>query len=170
MKRQRLFLFMAGLGMLIHGSLPGRGMTVEEDLRAGKGFLSVRVYSLEEDQEVLRLFSGLRVADVSDGLDKAGLPGIGLVDPAILPLWTDADHFSHRIVGIAVTARYVPTQKPFAGKMPPAEFDAWEGEFYTKYSSEPFADLVRPGTILVIDDVESPSLREKSGYWGRRIR
>jgi len=164
MKRQRLFLFMAGLGMLIHGSLPGRGMTVEEDLRAGKGFLSVRVYSLEEDQEVLRLFSGLRVADVSDGLDKAGLPGIGLVDPAILPLWTDTDHFTHRIVGIAVTARYVPTQKPFAGKMPPAEFDAWEGEFYTKYSSEPFADLVRPGTILVIDDVEEADIGSIGSY------
>jgi len=45
------------------------------------------------------LFSGLRVADVSDGMDKAGLPGVGLVDPAILPLWTDLKDFRHRFAG-----------------------------------------------------------------------
>jgi len=137
---------------------------VEEDLRAGKGFFSVRVYSQEEDQELLRLFSGLRVADVSDGMDKAGLPGVGLVDPLILPLWTDAKTFSHRIAGIAVTARYVPTQRPHAGKRSPEEFDRWEGDFYASYSSEPFADLIRPGTVLVIDDVEEADIGTIGSY------
>jgi len=130
----------------------------------GKNFLPVRAYSQEEDQELLKLFSGLRVADVSDGMDKAGLPGIGLVDPAILPLWTDAVNFTHRITGIAVTARYVPTQKPHAGKMTPEEFDNWEGDFYSKYSPEPFADLIRPGTVLIIDDVEEADIGSIGSY------
>ena len=126
----------------------------QEDLRAGKNFIPTPVYTAEEDREILRLFEGLRVSDVSDGMDKAGLPGLGLVDPAILPLWTDTEKFTHRIVGIAVTARYVPTQRPPAGKMEPQEFDKWESEFYGLYSPEPFLELIRPGTVLVLDDVE----------------
>jgi regulator of RNase E activity RraA len=97
-------------------------------------------------------------------MDKAGLPGIGLVDPSILPLWTDLKNFSHRFAGIAVTARYVPTQKPHAGKRTPEEFDKWEGEFYSQYSSEPYADLIRPGTALVIDDVEEGDIGSIGSY------
>ncbi len=164
MKKWRRWLFIVGLGLLTYGALPGSEMPAEEDLRAGKTFLLVRVYSQEEDQELLKLFSGLRVADVSDGMDKAGLPGVGLVDPGILPLWTDTMNFTHRIVGIALTARYVPTQKPHAGKITPAEFDTWEGDFYTKYSSEPFADLIRQGTVLVIDDVEEADVGTIGSY------
>ncbi len=164
MKKWRRWLIVVGLGLLTYGALPRSEMPAEEDLRAGKTFLLVRVYSQEEDQALLKLFSGLRVADVSDGMDKAGLPGIGLVDPEILPLWTDTMNFTHRIVGIALTARYVPTQKPHAGKMPPADFDAWEGDFYSKYSSEPFADLIRQGTVLVLDDVEEADVGTIGSY------
>jgi len=141
-------------------------------LRSGKDFLPVSVYSAGEDEELLRLFSGLRVADVSDGMDKARLPGIGLVDASILPLWIDLKNFSHRFAGIAVTARYVPTQKPHAGQMTPEEFDKWEGEFYDRYSSDPYADLIRPGTALVIDDVEEADIGSIGSYnildWKRR--
>jgi regulator of RNase E activity RraA len=136
----------------------------QEDLRAGKNFIPSPVYPAEEDREILRLFEGLRVADVSDGMDKAGLHGIGLVDPAILPLWTDKEKFTHRIAGIALTARYVPTQRPPAGKMEPQEFDRWEGEFYSLYSSEPFLELIRPGTVLVIDDVEEGDVGTIGSY------
>jgi 4-hydroxy-4-methyl-2-oxoglutarate aldolase len=164
MIKWRYLLFLVGFGLLTEGSLQGSREVSAEDLRAGKDFLPVRVFSPEEDQEMLQLFSGLRVADVSDGMDKAGLPGIGLVDPAILPLWTDTKNFTHRIVGIAVTARYVPTQKPHAGKMTPEEFDNWEGDFYSKYSPEPFADLIRPGTVLIIDDVEEADIGSIGSY------
>ncbi|MBN2328044.1 MAG: RraA family protein [Candidatus Omnitrophica bacterium] len=125
-----------------------------EELRAGRNFIQTEVHSEEEDREILSLFKGLRVTDTCDGMDKAGLHSIGLVDPEILPLWKDAEHFTHRVVGIAVTARYVPTQKPPAGKMAPDEFDRWEGNFYSQYSSEPFVPLIRPGTVLVIDDAD----------------
>ncbi len=140
--------------------------------RSGKEFLPTAVYSAAEDAEILKLFTGLRVSDVSDGMDKAGLPGIGLVDPSILPLWTDLVNFRHRFAGIAVTARYVPTQKPSAGKLKPEEYDKWEGEFYSRYSSEPFAELIRPGTALVIDDVEEADIGSIGSYnildWQRR--
>lgn len=160
----RIWVFLVALGLLTDGAPQGPEQVAGEDLRAGKDFLMVRVYSAAEDEELLKLFSGLRVADVSDGMDKVGLPGVGLVDPAILPLWTDTSHFTHRIVGIAVTARYVPTQRPHARKMDPEEFDAWEGDFYTKYSSEPFAELIRQGTVLVIDDVEEADVGTIGSY------
>jgi regulator of RNase E activity RraA len=164
MKKWQFLLILFGFGLPIAGSPLGSVEATVQDLRSGKDFLAVRVYSAAEDQELLKLFTGLRVADVSDGMDKAGLPGVGLMDPAILPLWTDTNNFTHRIIGIAVTARYVPTQRPHAGKMTPEEFDAWEGDFYTQYSSEPFADLIRPGTILVIDDVEEADVGTIGSY------
>jgi len=71
-----------------------------------------------------------------------------------------------------VTARYVPTQKPHAGEKAPEEFDRWEGEFYSRYSPEPYADLMRPGTALVIDDVEQADIGSIGSYnildWKRR--
>jgi regulator of RNase E activity RraA len=160
------------VGLMGFGMSPESLASAPEDPRAGKGFLPVAVYTAEEDRELLRLFAGLRVADVSDGMDKAGLPGVGLVDPSILPLWTDLKNFSHRFVGIAVTARYVPTQRPHAGEKTPEEFDKWEAEFYSRYSPEPFADLIRPGTALVIDDVEEADIGSIGSYnimdWRRR--
>ena len=55
------------------------------------------------DEELLELYSDLRVADVSDGMDMAGLRDVGLMDPEIEALWKDIDNFSHRFCGIAVT-------------------------------------------------------------------
>ena len=86
-------------------------------------------YSVEQDRQVLNLYDGLRVADVSDGLDMAGLQDIGLMNTDIRPLWRDTETFAHRFVGIAVTARYVPTNKR-AAKMRSGEFKKWEGAWY----------------------------------------
>ena len=47
-----------------------------------------------------------------------------------------------------------PTQRPAAGKRPVEEYDKWSGDWYNTLSPEPFQDLVRPGTALVIDDAE----------------
>jgi 4-hydroxy-4-methyl-2-oxoglutarate aldolase len=171
MRKQLSFsILLAGLIMAATSLTSGKPSP--QDLRSGKDFLPISVFSAGEDEELLRLFSGLRVADVSDGMDKAGLPGIGLVDASILPLWIDLKNFSHRFAGIAVTARYVPTQKPHAGQRTPEEFDKWEGEFYDRYSSEPYADLIRGGTALVIDDVEEADIGSIGSYnileWKRR--
>ncbi len=123
------------------------------ELRAGKTLMPTKVYTAEEDAEALRAFEGLRVADVTDGMDAVGLQGIGLMDPAIVPLWRDAKDYAHRIIGIAVTVRYVPTQLPPGGKRPTlAEFDRWVGEWYHLRSPEPFTELLRPGSVVVIEE------------------
>jgi regulator of RNase E activity RraA len=134
------------------------------ELRAGKGFIETPAFTAEEDRQLLELYEGLRVADVSDGMDAAGLPNVGLMDPAIHPLWKDAKNFSHRFVGIAVTARYVPTNRPMAGKRSTESFDAWVGDWYEKLSPEPFDALLRPGSALVLDDVSSVDVGSIGSY------
>lgn len=122
------------------------------ELRAGKTFLPTRVYSLDEDAALLKAFEGLRVADVSDGMDQVGLHNTGLMAPDILPLWKDTKEYKHRVIGIAVTVRYVPTQLPPSGKRAPEDFDRWMGEWYNQRSSEPFMELLRPGSVVVIEE------------------
>ena len=124
------------------------------DPRAGKGFIATPVFSAEEDRALIGLFEGLRVADVTDGMDAVGLQNVGLMDPGIRPLWKDTQAFTHRFVGIAVTARYVPTQRAAAGRRAVPEYDKWSGDWYGRLSPEPFQALLRPGSALVIDDAE----------------
>jgi regulator of RNase E activity RraA len=83
-------------------------------------------------------------------MDMAGLQDVGLVDPEIHTLWRDVEDFGHRITGIAVTVRYVPTNRR-APPMAADEFRRWEGEWYQKLSPEPFVGLLRPGSVIVID-------------------
>jgi regulator of RNase E activity RraA len=143
-----------------------------EELRTGKGFIETPVFTAEEDQKLLTLFDGLRVADVSDGMDAVGLHNTGLMDPAIHPLWKDAETYRHRFVGIAVTARYVPTNLPPAGKRSSEGFDAWVGDWYWKVSPEPFDVLLRPGSALVLDDANSVDVGSIGSYnilaWKKR--
>jgi len=120
--------------------------------RSGTNFIATTLYSEADDARVLALFEGLRVADVSDGMDAVGLHNTGLMNPEIKPLWKDITNFSHRFIGIAVTARYIPTQLPPAGKMSEADYDRWAGQWYQKRSSEPFAALLRKGSALVIEE------------------
>jgi 4-hydroxy-4-methyl-2-oxoglutarate aldolase len=121
--------------------------------RVGRSLMEVSSYTQEDDARVLKLFEGLRVADVSDGMDAVGLADVGLMDPAVRPLWKDVQTYAHRFIGIAVTARYVPSQRGHAGRMATTqEYDTWAGSWYSKLSPEPFTDLLRPGSALVIDD------------------
>ena len=123
-----------------------------EELRAGKNFIETKIYTSEEDKEILEAFDGLRVADVSDGMDKAGLMNIGLMSPEIHPLWKDTENYTHRFIGIAVTIRYVPTNKSPAPKMETSAFDRWVSQWYNNLSSEPFSQILRKGSALVIDE------------------
>lgn len=133
-------------------------------LSAGKNFLPTRVYSLAEDERILGLFAGLRVSDVSDGMDAVGLPNVGLMDPAIHSLWRDSEHFTHRFVGLAVTARYVPTQEPPAGRMSAESYDQWVADWYEKRSSEVFLEVIRKGTALVIEDAPGADVGSIGSY------
>jgi regulator of RNase E activity RraA len=128
------------------------GIVAAQEQRKGTNLIATPAFSEADDQKLLALFEGLRVADVCDGMDAVGLQNIGLMDPEIRPLWRDTEKYTHRFIGIAVTARYIPTQRPPAGKMKTEDYDKWAGEWYSKKSSEPFVALLRPGSALVIED------------------
>ncbi len=124
-------------------------------LETGKRFIETKTYTLEEDKEILAAFEGLRVADVTDGMDAYGLFDTGTIDSAIKPLWKDPIDYKHRIIGIAVTVRYMPTNNPpVPGSKTPEDYRSWEGNWYNTISPEPFAPLLREGSVLVIDDAE----------------
>lgn len=103
------------------------------------------------DEQILKLYTGLRVADVSDGMDMVGLRDAGLLDQRIEPLWKDTENMSHIIAGIAVTARYIPTMKVLKNPMAKEEFQKWEGNWYGNYSTEAYVEHIRPGSIVVLD-------------------
>jgi 4-hydroxy-4-methyl-2-oxoglutarate aldolase len=139
--------------LVLFCSLVAAQTAPDRELQAGVNFIGTAVYTAEQDRVLLKLYDGLRVADVTDGLDMVGLPGTGLVDPSIHPSWRDLDSLKHCFCGIALTMRYVPTQRP-ALPAPGEDFGEWEGAWYGNYSSEVFVSIIKPGTVLVIDDVE----------------
>lgn len=167
-----IFVFLTVFASAMAAAQTAQESTAIEELRTGKGFIETPVFTAGEDEKLLGLFEGLRVADVSDGMDAVGLHNTGLMDPAIHPLWKDAETYSHRFVGIAVTARYVPTNRSPAGKRSTEDFDAWVGEWYTELSPEPFDVLLRSGSALVLDDVDSVDVGSIGSYnilaWKRR--
>jgi 4-hydroxy-4-methyl-2-oxoglutarate aldolase len=103
------------------------------------------------DEQLLELFKGLRVADVSDGMDIVGLRDAGILDQCIDALWKDTENFTHRICGIALTARYIPTNKVVKNPMTTEEFKKWESDWYNTLSPEPWADNIKPGSVVVLD-------------------
>jgi regulator of RNase E activity RraA len=111
-----------------------------------KLFIPYKEYSQEDNNRILKMYEFLRVSDVSDGMDVVGLKDVGVVDQEIKALWRDTDNFTHRVVGIAVTARYVPTNKRVY-KMEPAEIGRW----YRDITPETFMPALFPGSVLVID-------------------
>jgi regulator of RNase E activity RraA len=117
-------------------------------------FIPYKEYSQEENKRILEMYKYLRVADVSDGMDVVGLQDVGTVDQEIRPLWKDTENFSHRITGIAVTARYVPTNKR-EPKLEQKTISQW----YRDYTSEAFMKMLHPGSILVIDAMEDGESR-----------
>jgi 4-hydroxy-4-methyl-2-oxoglutarate aldolase len=140
------------------------GQSADElTLRKGINFIPTQVYSAKEDSLLLAQYKGLRVADVSDGMDRVGLPGNGLVDPAIQPLWKNLDNLSHQFRGIALTMRYVPTMRK---KLPEnlEVFSQWESDWYNSISSETWTQLIRPGTAIVIDDAEEADIGSIGSY------
>jgi len=154
MRRQLfvLLILMAALNLLSTAQTPDKA-TMEK----GINYIQTKTYSEADDRKILDLYKDLRVADVSDGLDMVGLSGTGLVDQAIHPDWVDLKDFKHVFRGIAVTVRYVPTQKP-ALPATGEDFKKWEGNWYGTYSHEGFLKIIRPGSAVVIDDVEDKDI------------
>lgn len=150
MKKQLFvsLIMLVAVNLLTIAQVPDKA-TIEK----GINYIHTRIYSEADDKKILELYKDLRVADVSDGLDMVNLPGTGLVEQSIHSDWVDLKDFRHVFRGIAVTVRYVPTQKP-ALPPPGEDFKKWEGNWYGSYSHEAFLKILRPGSAVVIDDVE----------------
>jgi len=116
-----------------------------------KQYLPVKPFEQAENERLLKLYEGLRVADVNDGLDIAGLANVMMMDAGILPMWRDEKGFRHRITGIAVTLRIVPAQGRTPDFPSHEAFAKWEGQWYSQKTPEEFARWLSPGTVLVID-------------------
>ncbi len=116
-----------------------------------KQYLPVEPFDAAENERLLKLYDGLRVADVNDGLDIAGLANVMIMDPGILPMWRDEKEFRHRITGFAVTLRIVPAQARTPDFASHEAFARWEGEWYSRKTPEEFARWLSPGAVLVID-------------------
>ena len=110
------------------------------------------------DEVLLELYRGARVTDVVDGLVTVGYMDVGVMDREIAPLWRDVQSMKHRFAGIAVTARYGPTNRPMhpgADLTKPENYQAyreWRGNWYNEISPEPFAEFIKPGTVIVMDN------------------
>jgi regulator of RNase E activity RraA len=105
------------------------------------------------DSQLIKLYEGLRVADVSDGMDMMGLMNVGLVDQSIAPLWSDSENFEHQFTGIALTVKYIPSQKKQVPEKNDIEsYKHWRDMWYTHDSGEPFIDEINPGNVIVIDN------------------
>ena len=112
----------------------------------------------ESTDEILNFYQGLRVADVSDGMDAACRRDVGLVDSSIKSLWPGA-----WAAGRAVTARYVPTAE-IVPPMSAEEYAEYSGQWYEEKCPYPFLDCVRPGDFLVLD-----LSGLEVGFWGSSV-
>lgn len=123
-----------------------------DELKKGINLYPYKDYSGEDHMELVKKYDGLRVTDVLDAMQAIGLQDIGFMDHSIRPLWRDyTDKLTHRIYGVAITYRYLPTNKPQPGKMPYEEFRKWHSNWYREYAPEVFKKIITPGTVVVID-------------------
>ncbi len=100
---------------------------------------------MSQPDQLLEVYNGLRVADVSDGMDAVGRRDVGLVDRAIRPIWLGA-----LACGRAVTARYVATNE-IVPQMTPEEYAEYSGRWYDEKCQYPFMEILKPGDFLVLD-------------------
>jgi regulator of RNase E activity RraA len=141
--------------LLVRASI---GLGAEPVTPEGKRILQNKSFddSDEARQKILKLFKGLRVTDVCDGMDAIGLQDIGVMDQKIRPLWRDTDRFSHRFVGFAVTVRYVPAQVR-VGQHSFSDYEAYKkfkSEQYGQSSEKHWVPLGKRGDSVVVFDAE----------------
>ncbi|UCG56570.1 MAG: RraA family protein [Phycisphaerales bacterium] len=111
----------------------------------------------EARKEILELYKDLRVTDVLDGMDLIGLQDIGLMNKRIRPLWRDAERFSHRILGFAITVRHVPTNvRAGQNSFPDVKgFKKFKSEQYGR-APDAWLKVAKPGDVAVIDAAGIP--------------
>ncbi|HSV75312.1 MAG TPA: RraA family protein [Chthonomonadales bacterium] len=102
-------------------------------------------------------YEPLRVVDVCDALDGIGRFSIGLMDPAVRPLWPGM-----RFWGPALTVRCVPANRPMWPLSTTEEIVDAHGVWFREVGSVPFEDRIRPGHVVVTDTGGAGEV----GFWG----
>ncbi len=132
-------------------NLPGQEMYLPQGVR----FLENKSFDNSDTarQAILDLYKNLRLTDVLDGMDLIGLQDIGLMQNDIRPLWRDVDDFSHRVLGFAVTVRYVPTDLRVGQSSFDNTEDAkeWKSEQYARAPDGGWVNSGKPGDVVVMD-------------------
>ena len=144
----------AALFFATASQVPAQRPAQTDNKEAVKLYIPYEKYTQADNERTIKLFDGLRVADVSDGMDAVGLADVGLMSTDIKTLWRDTDNFTHQVRGIAVTCRYVPTNKR-QDKMLDEDVSRW----YRELTSEAFTSVLHPGSVLVIDGDEDGDTR-----------
>jgi 4-hydroxy-4-methyl-2-oxoglutarate aldolase len=143
--------------LLCSGLLCGwnAGILSAQNLTTPEGVLSMENKAIDDSEEarqaILDLYKGLRVTDVSDGMDWIGRPDVGVMRDYIRPLWTNSKTLAHVIVGFAVTTRYLPTDKVPPNPHPDGDYMPFQRMWYGTLTQAGWAKLLRPGDIVVID-------------------
>jgi len=108
----------------------------------------------ETDRDaLLDRYEGLRVTDVTDGMDFLGFHEVNRMDPGIAPLHRDPEGFEHRFVGLARTVRFHPTndrrELPATEELDFGTTTAWRDRWYGERVDEP--DELRDGDVVVVE-------------------
>lgn len=102
-------------------------------------------------ERLIERFRGCRVTDVCDAMDALSLQDLGLMDPAIRPLWRDIDSMAHRVYGFAHTVRFRPTSRRAPQFADYDEWKQWLGQWYRELAQGPITENIQFGDVIVID-------------------
>ena len=97
-----------------------------------------------ENLELIKLYEGLRVADVRDGMDWIGYHHYGSIDSSFRPL------FRTTSIGIARTARYLPYEGP-TPRFTPEEYSEWVPWYYREVNNDPWVHDLQSGDFMCLD-------------------
>ena len=115
-----------------------------------------------ENLELLKLYQGLRVADIRDGMDWLCYHHYGSVSPQFRPLFSGPT-----VIGIAKTARFLP-HEGLSPMMSPEEYTEWvadqlanpgpAGDFWTS---------TQPGDFMCLDlaDTDVGMIGSANSLW-----
>lgn len=99
---------------------------------------------IKENLELIKLYQGLRVTDVRDGMDWVGYQYYGTVSHDIRPL------FRTTAIGIARTSRYVPYEGPLPN-VTGDEYTKWVQYYYSEVCYDPWHNDIQQGDFICLD-------------------
>src|SRR3954453_18254422 len=100
--------------------------------------------------DIVKLFEGLRVRDVRDGMDWIGMPNKGSVDRSIMPIAEGM-----KFCGPAFTVRSRVTQKQVP-MIKDDEYTEWARNYwYKEVQIQPWDAELTPGDIVVLESPDA---------------